>query len=65
VNQNTVDCAELADPATLTARRDRWQAEAGRNGGAHPLVRPADTRLLRRMRAQALSPLQGAGLSQA
>jgi hypothetical protein len=29
------------------------------------LVRTADTRLLRRMRARALSPLQGAGLSQA
>jgi hypothetical protein len=27
-------------------------------------VRTADTRLLRRMRARALSPLQGAGLSQ-
>ena len=65
VNQDTLDCAELADPATLTARRDQWQAEASRNGGVHPLVRTADTRLLRRMRARALSPLQGAGLSQA
>jgi len=65
VNQDTLDCAELADPATLTARRDQWQAEASRNGGVHPLVRAADTRLLRRMRAGALSPLQGAGLSQA
>jgi dihydroxy-acid dehydratase len=64
VNQDTLDCAELADPATLTARRDQWQAEASRNGGVHPLVRAADTRLLRRMRASALSPLQGAGLSQ-
>jgi dihydroxy-acid dehydratase len=64
VNQDTLDCAELADPATLTARRDQWQAEASRNGGVHPLVRAADTRLLRRMRARALSPLQGAGLSQ-
>jgi len=65
VNRDTLDCAELADPATLTARRDQWQAEASRNGGVHPLVRAADTRLLRRMRARALSPLQGAGLSQA
>ena len=64
VNQDTLDCAELADPATLAARRDQWQAAAGRNGGVHPLVRAADTRLLRRMRARALSPLQGAGLSQ-
>jgi dihydroxy-acid dehydratase len=65
VNRDTLDCAELADPATLAARRDQWQAEASRNGGVHPLVRTADTRLLRRMRARALSPLQGAGLSEA
>ena len=65
VNSDTLDCTELADPATLTARRERWQAEAGSNGGVHPLVRTADTRLLQRMRARALSPLQGAGLSQA
>ena len=65
VNHDTLDCTELADPATLTARRDRWQAEAGSSNGVHPLVRTAGTRLLRRMRARALSPLQGAGLSQA
>ncbi len=65
VNSDTLDCTELADPATLTARRDRWQAAADANDGVHPLVRTADTRLLRRMRARALSPLQGAGLSQA
>jgi dihydroxy-acid dehydratase len=65
VNSDTLDCTELADPATLTARRDQWQGEADRNGGVHPLVRTADTRLLRRMRTRALSPLQGAGLSQA
>ncbi len=65
VNSDTLDCTELADPATLAARRDRWHADADGNDGVHPLVRTADTRLLRRMRARALSPLQGAGLSQA
>ena len=65
VNDDTLDCAELDDAATLAARQARWQAEAERNGGTHPLVRPADTRLLRRMRTRALPPLQGAGLSQA
>jgi len=65
VNDNTLDCAELGDAATLAARQARWQAETDRNGGTHPLVRAADTRLLRRMRARALPPLQGAGLSQA
>ena len=65
VNDDTLDCAELDDAATLAARQARWQDEAERNGGTHPLVRNADTRLLRRMRARALPPLQGAGLSQA
>jgi dihydroxy-acid dehydratase len=63
INQDTLDCAQLSDPATAAARRARWEAEAARNGGAHPLIRPAGTRLLRRMRAWALPPLQGAGLS--
>ena len=65
VNDDTLDCAELDDAATLTARQARWQDEAERNGGTHPLVRNADTRLLRRMRARALPPLRGAGLSEA
>jgi dihydroxy-acid dehydratase len=65
VNRDTLDCTELADAATLAVRRDRWQAEAKGNGGIHPLVRPVGTRLLRRMRACALPPLRGAGLSEA
>ncbi|HYX58251.1 MAG TPA: dihydroxy-acid dehydratase, partial [Streptosporangiaceae bacterium] len=65
VNDNTLDCAELDDAATLADRLARWQDEAERNGGTHPLVRNADTRLLRRMRARALPPLRGAGLSEA
>ena len=65
VNDDTLDCAELDDAATLADRRARWQGEAERNGGTHPLVRNADTRLLRRMRARALPPLRGAGLSEA
>jgi dihydroxy-acid dehydratase len=65
VNDDTLDCAELDDAATLAARQTRWQDEAERNGGTHPLVRNADTRLLRRMRTRALPPLRGAGLSEA
>jgi dihydroxy-acid dehydratase len=63
VNQDTLDCTQLEDAATAAARHARWDAEAERNGGTHPLVRPADTRLLRRMRAWALPPILGAGLS--
>ena len=65
INHDTLDCAELQNAATLAARQAQWQAEAERNDGTHPLVRPARTRLLRRMRASALPPLQGAGLSEA
>ena len=64
VNQDTLDCTQLEDAATAAARHARWDAEAERNGGTHPLVRPADTRLLRRMRAWALPAIQGAGLSE-
>ena len=63
INHDSLDCTELSDLAMLAARQARWQAEAERNGGTHPLVRPATTRLLRRARANALPPLQGAGLS--
>jgi len=59
VNDDILDCAELDDAATLAARQAQWQAVAERNGGTHPLVRPADTRLLRRMRTRALPPAPG------
>jgi dihydroxy-acid dehydratase len=64
VNSNTLDCTELQEPATAAARRARWQDEVKGNDGIHPLVRPVSSRLLRRMRAWALPPLKGAGLSQ-
>jgi dihydroxy-acid dehydratase len=64
IHHDTLHCAELQNAATLAARRARWQAEAERNGGTHPMIRPAGTRLLQRMRTCALPPLQGAGLSE-
>jgi dihydroxy-acid dehydratase len=63
VNHDSLDCAELSDPAALAARQARWQKETEGNGGTHPQVRPANSRLLRRARANALPPLLGAGLS--
>ena len=65
IDRDTLDCAQLNDAPTVAARRARWQAETARNGGTHPQVRSAGTRLLRRMRAWALPPLQGAGLADA
>lgn len=64
VNQDTLDCTELNDAATAAERRARWQAETDRNDGTHPRVRPVSARLLRRMRACALPPLQGGGVSE-
>jgi dihydroxy-acid dehydratase len=64
LNQDSLDCTQLSDLTTLAARRARWEAEAAREGGTHPLVRPAATRLLRRMRACALPALLGGGLSE-
>jgi dihydroxy-acid dehydratase len=63
VDNDTLDCAELADPATFAARQRRWQDAAESHGGEHPLVRPVTTRLLRRMRAVAATALEGAGMA--
>ncbi|MFI5911652.1 dihydroxy-acid dehydratase [Dactylosporangium sp. NPDC051541] len=64
INQDTLDCVELGDEATAAERRARWEAQVAAAGGTHPHVRPVNARLLRRMRAWALSPLQGAGLGE-
>src|SRR6202042_387496 len=60
-----LDCPQLADPAEAARRAQAWQDAVDVNGGVHPDVMPAAPRLLRRMRAFALPPLQGAGLSEA
>ena len=64
VNDDTLNCTELDDAATLAARQAQWRSDADRNGGEHPLVRPVSARLLRRMRMCALPPLRGGGLSE-
>ncbi|MDH4148355.1 MAG: dihydroxy-acid dehydratase, partial [Acidimicrobiia bacterium] len=62
LNDNRLDCVELADAATHQQRASAWQAAADANGGIHPNVVAIDGRLLRRMRATARSPLAGAGM---
>ena len=64
MNEDTLDCTELNDAATAAERRARWQARGGPQRRDAP-AGPAETRLLRRMRAAALPPLQGGGLSDA
>lgn len=62
LNEDTLDCTELADESVLSERNAKWQAETAANGGVHPLVPPVTSRLLRRMRALAGSAVEGAGM---
>jgi dihydroxy-acid dehydratase len=62
VNNDRMDCTELADQATFEARRNAWQAAADANGGVHPSVKPVDTRMLQRMRTTARPALEGGGM---
>ncbi|MEL7542690.1 MAG: dihydroxy-acid dehydratase [Pseudomonadota bacterium] len=62
LNANELNCAALNDPAILEARRTKWQAEVDANGGIHPNCGPADTRLLNRMRNDAVPATLGGGM---
>ena len=58
-----IDCTELSDPETLTARSSAWRASAEAHGGVHPDARSVSHRVLKRMRATALPALRGGGMS--
>jgi dihydroxy-acid dehydratase len=63
LNEDRLDCRELADGALHARRAEVWQEAARRNGGVHPDVKPVINRLLRRMRFAARPALQGAGMA--
>ena len=63
LNEDRLDCKELADDALRARRAAAWQAAADRHGGVHPDVKPVTDRLLRRMRFAARPALQGAGMA--
>jgi len=63
INAERLDCKELDDPAEVARRTEAWQAAVDTNGGTHPSARVVTNRLLRRMRAEAASPLRGAGFT--
>jgi dihydroxy-acid dehydratase len=65
LNDDRLDCRELADPAVHEQRAARWREATAGNGGIHPDAKPVTNRLLTRMRATARSALQGAGMETA
>ena len=62
LDTNQINCTELNDPATLSARKSAWEKVVADNGGVHPLCGEVDTRLLNRMRLSAVSAVYGAGM---
>ena len=63
LNDDRLDCHELADAAEHERRVQAWRDAAERNGGVHPDAKLVTNRLLMRMRATARPALQGAGMA--
>jgi dihydroxy-acid dehydratase len=62
LNINELNCTELSNPDTLRVRKAAWDKVVVENGGSHPAIGDADTRLLNRMRRSAVSAVFGAGM---
>jgi len=62
LNTNEINCLQLDDSSVAVQRKAVWDSEVAANGGAHPSVGDASTRLLNRMRCSAVSAVQGAGM---
>jgi dihydroxy-acid dehydratase len=62
LNTNEINCLQLNDEAIHKQRKSVWDAVVAANGGTHPAVGDASTRLLNRMRCSAVSAVQGAGM---
>jgi dihydroxy-acid dehydratase len=63
LNEDRLDCRELADEAVRARRAAAWRTAAQQHGGVHPAVKPVTTRLLKRMRFGARPALEGAGMA--
>jgi dihydroxy-acid dehydratase len=62
LNINEINCTELKDEKILNKRKADWEKIVEANGGMHPSIGNADTRLLNRMRRSAVSAIYGAGM---
>ena len=62
LNSNEINCPPLDNDSTLSARKASWDKAVTDNGGTHPAIGGADTRLLNRMRRSAVSAVFGAGM---
>ncbi len=62
LNKNELSCEQLSDPKIKSERRRKWETLVANNGGTHPSLGDADTRLLNRMRYSAVSAVYGAGM---
>ena len=62
LNKNEINCTQLTDTQTFKNRKEAWEQTTKDNGGNHPSIGDADTRLLNRMRNSAVSAIYGAGM---
>jgi dihydroxy-acid dehydratase len=62
LNTNELICVELLDQNTFDRRKAKWWTDVESNGGVHPSIGDANTRLLNRMRCSAVSAVFGAGM---
>ena len=62
LNKNELNCTQLKDETIRLERETLWKDLVKENGGMHPSVGDADTRLLNRMRNSAVSAVYGAGM---
>ena len=62
LNKNEINCSQLSDTNIFKFRKSNWEEIFKTNGGTHPAVGDADTRLLNRMRNSAVSATYGAGM---
>jgi dihydroxy-acid dehydratase len=62
LNSNEINCIQLSDTSILNKRKLAWEKTVESNGGMHPSLGVADTRLLNRMRLSSVSAKFGAGM---